>query len=101
MQHQGMQHQGMQHESMQRAAMQYEGGQGARGQDCCEAADSESPPNCDRLDQCGSCLAGLAAVPALNGPCLVPAYSHRVLLTSDQVTPSHASPPYRPPTSIS
>jgi hypothetical protein len=93
-------HAGMQHAGMQHAGMQDDGGQGAASHDCC-TADPESTPSCDPLDQCGSCTTGLAAVPALNGPNAMPPYSHRVLLTPGQVAPSHASPPYRPPTSIS
>lgn len=91
MQHPGMQHEGMQHE------MESDG----TSHDCCAAANPEADPNCDRLDQCGSCMAGLAAVPALDGASSVPACKYRAVLTTDQVAPSHAAPPYRPPTTIS
>jgi hypothetical protein len=95
------QHMDMQHEGMQHEGMQHEMGRDGAGHDCCAAADPESDPGCDRLDQCGSCMAGAAAVPALDGASAAPACKHRALLTTDQVAPSHAAPPYRPPTSIS
>ncbi len=86
---------------MQHAGMQHETGRDGSGHDCCASPDAESGPGCDTLDQCGSCMAGTAAVPALHTPCAVLAFSSRVILGADQVTPSHASPPYRPPTAIS
>lgn len=87
----GMQHEGMQHET----------GHDGASHDCCAAASPESGPGCDTFDQCGSCMAGTAAVPTLNTPYAVPAFGSRALLATDQVLPSHASPPYRPPTTIS
>jgi hypothetical protein len=88
------------HADMQHDGMQHEGGQGATRHDCCPA-DPESAPSCDPLDQCGSCTTGLAAVPGLSGPGALSPGSHRALLTPGQVAPSHALPPYRPPTIIS
>jgi hypothetical protein len=100
-QHMDMQHEGMQHEGMQHGGMQHEMGHDGASHDCCAAANPESGPGCDTLDQCGSCMAGTAAVPALNTPYAVLAFGSRVLLATDQVLPSHAAPPYRPPTTIS
>lgn len=95
-QHAGPQPGQMQHDSMQHA-------KGRPGSDhgCCASPDVESNPGCDTLDQCGSCMAGTAAVPALNAPFTVRAFSCLTMLCEDQVAPSHASPPFRPPTTIS
>jgi hypothetical protein len=91
----------MQHADMQHEGMQHEMGHDGANHDCCASPDAESDPGCDTLDQCGSCTAGTAAVPALNTPYAVPAFGSRVLLATDLVLPSHAAPPYRPPTTIS
>lgn len=90
------QHAGMQHEGMPS-----EPGQDSNSHDCCASANPESDPGCAGLDQCGSCTAGLAAVPALSRACALPAASDRVLPVAGQLAPSHAAPPYRPPSIIS
>ena len=91
----------MQHADMQHEGMQHEMGHDGASHDCCAAANPDSGPGCDTLDQCGSCMAGTAAVPTFNTPYALPAFGSRVLLATDQVLPSHAAPPYRPPTTIS
>jgi hypothetical protein len=90
-QHAGMQHEGMQHEV----------GHDGASHDCCAAANPESDPGCAGLDQCGSCTASLAAVPALSRVCALPAAGDRALPIASQLAPSHAAPPYRPPSAIS
>lgn len=96
MQHADTQHAGMQHEGMQ-----HEMGDDGASQDCCAAANPESDAGCAGLDQCGSCTASLAAVPAVSRACALPAFSDRVLPIAGQLAPSHAAPPYRPPSAIS
>jgi len=91
----------MQHAGMQHAGMQHEPGPDGVSHDCCSSANPESDPGCAGLDQCGSCTAGLAAVPALSRACALPAASDRVLPIAGQLAPSHAAPPYRPPSTIS
>jgi hypothetical protein len=96
-----MQHTGMQHAGMQHDGMPSEPGHDSNSHDCCLSANPESDPGCAGLDQCGSCTAGLAAVPALSRACALPAASDRVLPVAGQLAPSHAAPPYRPPSIIS
>jgi uncharacterized protein involved in copper resistance len=96
-----MQHAGMQHAGMQHPGMQHDPAADGAGHDCCAAANPDSDPGCAGLDQCGSCTASLAAVPALSRPCVLPAASDRVLPIAGRLAPSHAAPPYRPPSVIS
>lgn len=96
----GAQHAGMQHGSMQTGA-QAEGEQDAAGHDCCAAADPEASTECDTMDQCGFCTVGTAAVPALDTPFAAPTFDYRAMMGADQITPSHALPPFRPPTTVS
>jgi hypothetical protein len=102
--HMGAPHAGMRHASMQsgmQSGMQADAAPDTARHDCCAAADPESGPACDTLDQCGSCMAGTAAVPALATPFAAPTFGYRATMGADQITPSHALPPFRPPTTVS
>jgi hypothetical protein len=86
------------------AGMQH--GDAARGDEhgCCQPADagSDTDSDTDCADMpCGTCAAGVLAVlsaPALAAPLPDGAYSD---FGDGRITPSHAAPPYRPPSFIS
>jgi hypothetical protein len=83
------------------AGMQHDGGDAASGHDCCEPDGSDQGSGCDNRVQCGSCAAGLAGISSLQGPVATPVATHLVLLGDGRISPSHAAPPFRPPTHIS
>lgn len=83
------------------AAMQHGQGSDASGHDCCQPADAANPDRGCSDMPCGTCTAGVQAV-AFAAPVAahLPAF-REVVLSDGQITPSHSSPPYRPPTYIS
>ena len=83
------------------AGMQHDGSDAASGHDCCKPNDGDQDSNCDNMAQCGSCAAGLAGIASLQGQLAAPVATHLVLLGDGRISPSHAAPPFRPPTHIS
>jgi hypothetical protein len=83
------------------AGMQHDGGDPAAGHDCCEPDGSDQGSDCDNMVQCGSCAAGLAGIASLPGQVSSPVATRLALLGDGCISPSHAAPPFRPPTHIS
>lgn len=90
--HAGMQHDGMQHDGQQ---------DDRQGHDCCAPADEDGSTDCDNMVQCGTCGVTTAAVAVAPAVVPLPDLVARSFLNDSGVPPSHASPPYRPPISIS
>jgi hypothetical protein len=72
------------------------------GHDCCpedEAATQEEEKACDGLFHCGVCTAGTAVVLPLSDSVVTWEKQYVCRLSTASLTPSHTSPPYRPPIS--
>jgi hypothetical protein len=83
------------------AGMQHDGGGDAAGHDCCEPDGSDQSSDCDNPVQCGSCAAGLAGITTLQSQASAPVATHPMPFGEGRISPSHAAPPFRPPTHIS
>ena len=83
------------------AGQQHHPGDSSGDHGCCDPADSDNGTTCSDRMHCGSCAGTVAALPA--GPVLTapPDLARPSPLNGGIITPSHASPPYRPPIDIS
>lgn len=68
--------------------------------DCCQSPDRDRDMGCADMP-CGTCVAGVQAIPAAASlPALAPVGVY-IDLHEGVITPSHSSPPFRPPIFIS
>ena len=85
----------MDHSAMDMGQMDHGSGSGTS---CCDPEDAASSGDCAGFEHCGSCTAGTSInspLPQLAVMCL---HTNAVDNGSGEITPSHASPPYHPPT---
>lgn len=69
------------------------------GHDCCGSDEPESSDGCGSDMDCGSCFAGVSAIPNLARIPVAFGHQHTPGLISGVVLPSHTSPLFRPPIS--
>jgi len=82
------------------AAMQHDQEPQPAGHDCCQTPDSDGDQNCSEMP-CGSCATGLQAVPLAAQLVAIRPVTQHFSLGEGWVSPSHTSPPFRPPISNS
>ena len=83
------------------AGMQHDGDGGASDHDCCVPGGSDQDSDCDNPVQCGSCAAGLVGIATWQSQASAPVAAQLLLLGEGCISPSHAAPPFRPPTRVS
>jgi len=67
--------------------------------DCCDTGDTGENQGCDNMVPCGFCTAGLTGITALAGEPARWTRQYDCSLSDGCLTPSHSSPPFRPPIS--
>jgi len=70
----------------------------ATGSNCCDPEDADSSGDCAGFEHCGSCTAGTSINSPLPQLAVICLQTSAVDSGSGEITPSHASPPYHPPT---
>lgn len=83
------------------ASMQHDQEANASSHDCCQPADADDPgQGCSDMP-CGTCTAGFQAVSFATTLAAWLPTARESILSDGQISPSHSSPPFRPPTLIS
>lgn len=68
---------------------------------CCEPDGSDDSRDCDDRMHCSGCAVVAAVVPAAAFPLYYPQPELRTSLDAGTLAPSHATPPFRPPKTLS
>lgn len=79
-------------------AQQHDHGESAN-HDCCEADGSDPRQGCEHQLQCGFCTAGVLGFTVIPAAVSMLPPVRNDVFSSGALTPSHSSPPYRPPIS--
>mgnify|MGYP001824843074 CR=1 FL=1 len=72
------------------------------GHDCCpgdEAEKADEAPACEGQAHCGACIAGCAAIAATSTGISSWPRDYTCYLSAANLSPSHDTPPFRPPIS--
>lgn len=87
-------------DSSSHAGMQHGMDTDSSAHDCCQSPDRDRDMGCSDMP-CGTCVAGVLAIPPASSlPALTPVGA-LINLYEGVITPSHSSPPFRPPIFIS
>jgi len=95
MDHSAMHESQVDHSTMHGSQMDHPDGTGS---DCCDPEDPASSGDCAGFEHCGSCTAGTSINSPLPQLAVICLQTTAVDSGSGEITPSHASPPYHPPT---
>jgi len=95
MDHSAMDMSHMDHDAMDMSQMDDADGSGAN---CCDPETATSSGNCAAFMHCGTCTAGTSMNIPLPQLALISLQTTAVDSDSGEIAPSHASPPYHPPT---
>jgi len=87
--------QAMDHSTIDMSHMDH--GDGA-GSNCCDPHHATAPGDCAWFMHCGSCVANASLVSPIPPAAFVNFPVIAVTVASGEITPSHSSPPYHPPT---
>lgn len=85
----------MDHSAMDMSQMDHGSGS---ADNCCDPEDTASSGDCAGFEHCGSCTAGTSINSPLPQLAMICLQTTVVDSTSGEITPSHARPPYHPPT---
>jgi hypothetical protein len=88
------------HAAMGHGAMQDHKGATASGHDCCASPQAAGGGDSCADMSCAACVVAVAAIPSLAASANLRPASQVPAFDNGAVSPSHASPPFRPPISL-
>jgi hypothetical protein len=98
MDHSATQMSSMDHSAMPMSHMDPTAQAGGAGANCCDPQAATASGDCASFMHCGSCVAATPLFSHLPQAALVSLHILAVTMASGEIAPSHASPPYHPPT---